>query len=399
MLFSDLKIKKQGAALLVLAICLTLAPMTQTAAKEEQKPIVLKTMGSLFFGGTVTKTENGEAFHGDHGYAQYYIPQKSRNYPLIMWHGYGQSGRSFESTPDGREGYNAIFTRRDWPVYIIDQPRRGRAGNTQAVPSDPKALAALPESVVWDVFRNGISSPSEPTRLFPGVQFPGNPVAIDQFFRQQTPNTGEEPITPEYRAFMGETMAKLFDQTGPAILITHSNSGQYGWATGIAAKPGLVKAIVAYEPGAYVFPEGERPAEIPSRVELVNERMQPQMVPLEDFMKLTKMPILVIYGDNIAKEPTDSFATDNWRVAVVRAKQFVETINRHGGDAQLVVLPDIGIKGNTHAAFADMNNLEIAGLLEKFLHSKKLDGRDHPYVVPTQRTSKEAPVTLLSVKY
>ncbi|MEI3478168.1 MAG: hypothetical protein V8Q84_02645 [Bilophila sp.] len=95
---------------------------------QEEKPIALKTMGSLFFGGMVTKGPGGETFHGDHGYAQFYIPHNAREYPLILWHGVGQSGRSWESTPDGREGYQAILPRRDWPIYIIDQPRRGRAG-------------------------------------------------------------------------------------------------------------------------------------------------------------------------------------------------------------------------------------------------------------------------------
>ena len=58
-----------------------------TGVNNMEKPITLKTMGSLYFGGTVTKLDRGETFHGDHGYAQYFIPVKSRNYPLIMWHG------------------------------------------------------------------------------------------------------------------------------------------------------------------------------------------------------------------------------------------------------------------------------------------------------------------------
>lgn len=53
-----------------------------------------------------------------------------------------------------------------------------------------------------------------------------------------------------------------------------------------------------------------------------------------------------------------------------RAGQFVETVNRHGEDAQLLVLPEIGIYGNTHAAFSDLNNLEIADLLENFFKKR-----------------------------
>ena len=82
-------------AAFLLALSLASAfPTGGMAAGQEQKPITLKTMGSLLFGGTVIERENGDTFHGDHGYAQFYIPQKARNYPLILWHGMGQSGRS-----------------------------------------------------------------------------------------------------------------------------------------------------------------------------------------------------------------------------------------------------------------------------------------------------------------
>jgi pimeloyl-ACP methyl ester carboxylesterase len=383
--------------MLLMAFCLAVGFSGMAMAEDRiDGPITLKTMGSFMFGGTVTKTPAGETFHGDHGYAQYYLPENSRNYPLIMWHGIGQSGKSFESTPDGREGFQAILPRRDWPVYIIDQPRRGRAGYTKAKSSDPKATDAVPtimmESSVWDAFRNGIWVPPLAATLFPGVKFPHDPASIEQFFRQQTPDTGEEPLTPEHRAFMGQAMAELLKRTGPAVLITHSNSGQYGWAAGMAS-PDLVKAIVAYEPGACAFPDGERPEEIPAEHELVNIFQQPQMVPMADFKKLTAMPILVIFGDNIGREPSKIFNVEVWRVAKARARQFVEAVNRHGGKAQLVILPEIGINGNTHAPFADTNNLEIADHLERWLASQGLDGREQPHEGPQpQKTELTIPL-------
>lgn len=390
----------RGPAMLYAALCvlclvvMPLAPVVAGAAgPESEKPLTLKTMGSFMFGGSVTVKPNGDTFHGDHGYAQYYIPQNSRNYPLIMWHGIGQSGKSFESTPDGREGFQAILPRRDWPVYIIDQPRRGRAGYTQAKPADNIVPTTLMESSVWDAFRNGVWLPPKAAAIFPGVQFPHDPASIDQFFRQQTPDTGEEPRTAEHRAFMGKTMADLLHLTGPSVLITHSNGGQYGWASAMTA-PELVKAIVAYEPGACAFPEGERPAEIPAKHKLVDVFQQPQMVPLEEFKKLTKMPILIVYGDNIGKEPSEIFNVEVWRVASARAKQFVEAVNRHGGNAKLVILPEIGIKGNTHAPFADLNNLEIADHLEAWLKSQGLDGRDKPYVGPARKALDKPTIPL-----
>lgn len=373
--------------LAVFILCLAVSPLSALAAEADaQKPITLKTMGSLFFGGTVSKLQNGETFHGDHGYAQYYVPQNSRQFPIIMWHGIGQSGRSWESTPDGREGYQAILTRRDWPVYIIDQPRRGRAGYTQAKPGNPDAVPTTSkESQVWDAFRNGVWVPPKAATLFPGVQFPSDPASIEQFFRQQTPDTGEEPKTAEHRAFMGTTMAALLCQTGPSVLMTHSNSGQYGWATAMAA-PELVKAIVAYEPGACVFPEGERPAEIPAGHKMVDVFQAPQIVPLKDFKKLTQMPILVVFGDNIGKETSEIFNVEVWRVASARARQFVDAVNRHGGDAQLIFLPELNMKGNTHAPFADKNNVEAADQLEAWLNTKGLDGRGIPHNGPMPKT-------------
>lgn len=145
----------------------------------------------------------------EHGYAQYYIPEHARNYPIVMWHGIGQSGKTFESIPDGREGYQAILTRQDWPVYIIDQPHRGRAGRTLTRPGKAASPTALYESAAWDVFRLGLWIPPKGPTVFPKVQQPMDGTSIDQFFRQQTPDTGQEPD----KATLGRTMAELFRST------------------------------------------------------------------------------------------------------------------------------------------------------------------------------------------
>lgn len=80
-----MKLGKKLSALILAAAFTALPLMANAQQPVEDKPIVLKTMGSLFFGGTVQTLPNGETFHGDHGYAQFYIPQNARTYPLIMW--------------------------------------------------------------------------------------------------------------------------------------------------------------------------------------------------------------------------------------------------------------------------------------------------------------------------
>ncbi|EPO9215544.1 hypothetical protein MLZ33_07660 [Escherichia coli] len=68
-------------------------------------------------------------------------------------------------------------------------------------------------------------------------------------------------------------------------------------------------------------------------------------VPMNEFLKLTRIPIVIYYGDFIAEKPDTAVGPDKWRSEYEMAKQFVMTVNRHGGDATLVHLPDIGIRG------------------------------------------------------
>ena len=70
-----MKLSKKLSALILAAAFTALPLMANAQQPAEDKPIVLKTMGSLFFGGTVQTLPNGETFHGDHGYAQFYIPR------------------------------------------------------------------------------------------------------------------------------------------------------------------------------------------------------------------------------------------------------------------------------------------------------------------------------------
>jgi len=272
-----------------------------------------------------------------------------------MLHGAFQSGRSWETTPDGREGFQTLFLRRGYSVYLVDQPRRGRAGaSTLAAAIEP----APNDQLFFDQFRLGVWPD-----YFDGVQFDRSPQALDQFLGSVTPNTG-----PYDAGVISDAMAALFEKTGPAILFTHSQAGGPGWLTAI--KNANVKAIVAFEPGSgFVFPPGELPPAMPSAA----GPLTPETVPLEDFQKLTRIPIVIYYGDNIPTEATERRGEDNWRVRLAMAQLWVEAVNRHGGDAALVHLPEVGIRGNTHFLMSDLNNLQVADHVARFLAEKKLD--------------------------
>lgn len=388
-----MKLKVYVTALAIAVASTLQTPMAQVVEPASPDPIELRTMGSFAFGGTVTMREDGTTFHGDHGYAQYYVAAHSRHLPIVMWHGIGQSGKTYETTPDGREGFQSLLPRHDWSVYIVDQPRRGRAGYTDSKQLSAKIPTTANESGVWEAFRNGPWAIGQKAQLFEHSQFPATSAAINQFFRQQTPDTGEEPETVQYRHYMGETGAALFNSIGDGILITHSNSGQYGWE--IAMHSDHVKAIVAFEPGAFAFPDSEPPEDFEIAQPLVKDRLSPRLVKADHWQALTKIPILIIYGDNIETKPNrDSFNAEVWRVSLKRAQQFVERINAKGGDATLVHLPDRGIYGNTHAAFADLNNTEILKIVMDFLQQKNLDSYNKPHLGPVWPTPEKMSLPL-----
>ena len=71
-----------------------------------------------------------------------------------------------------------------------------------------------------------------------------------------------------------------------------------------------------------------------------------------------------------------------------------DAINRRGGDATLLVLPDMGIRGNTHAPFADTNNLEVARIMEEWLHKKGLDGSGMPHKGPGPAKTSQVTIPL-----
>ena len=329
------------------------------------KPLTISRQGSFAAGGTVITNEGrydpqspgpaGQTLHGDHAYVSYQVPVGHRRLPIMMLHGHRQSSRTFETTADGREGFSTIFLRRGFAVYLIDQPRRGRAGQgTEAV-----RIQADPEDQLWfNNFRLGIWPD-----YFEGVQFAGDAATLNQFFRQSPPNTGPFDLLVSARA-----TAAVFDTAGPGILLSHSQGGGVGWHARMLSS--RIEAIVSYEPGSnFPFPEGETPDTLISSA----GPLQPLTVPLDDFLKLTRIPIAIYYGDYIPAEWLDNPGQDQWRVRLDLARIWAETINRHGGDATVVHLPSVGITGNTHFPFSDLNNIEIADLVSDFLSARGLD--------------------------
>ena len=317
-------------------------------------------------GGRMLTASDGESYPVDHLYAEFQIPPGARPYPLVFVHGGSQAGTGWKMTPDGREGFESIVVRRGFATYTVDFPRRGRAGypsfngpfgqldGVQIIPNETNKYSSEKRFITN---RLGAVYPE----YFANSQFPKS--SFVHYARMAVPGVADDGEV------VASALAALLDQIGPAILVTHSQSGAFGWLTGLRSSK--VAAIYAYEPYfTFPFPEQETPA---ARTQFDGTLRSGSPVGLPEFHNLTRGPIEIVYADNIPAEPSPVAGLDMWRVAQAQAGEFVEALNRHGGRAGVVGLPDLGLHGNSHFCFIDLNNLEVADLLASWLSRHGLD--------------------------
>lgn len=314
-------------------------------------PIVLQSTGAYEVGGKIISNpaDPKQTLSCDHGYVEYFIPARPRKTGLIMWH--SSSTKVFENRWDGGEGYKSMFLRKRYPVYLWDGPRVGRANwSCEPINYKPEYFDQR-NFVAW---RFGIDYPN----WTPGLQFPANdPEAWNQATRARY----DEFDTLDNALLQAEAGGQAIDKIGPVVAITNSAGGWRAMLSALKGKSGNMKGIVAYETPGFVFPEGQGPAPDPKGP------FGPHAVPLAEFMKLTKFPIQLVFGDNT------NVGRPFWADALKTARTFCDIVKGHGGDCEVLVLSDAGLKGNTHIAFADLNNEAVAAELSKWLRRKGLD--------------------------
>jgi hypothetical protein len=333
----------RGAALIAAVLALLADPC---GAQSDDSAIVIAKMGAFAVGGTVLGDPASASLSCDHGVVEYQIPARARAVNLLMWH--SASAVAWQRRWDGGEGFQSIFLRRGFPVYLWDGPRVGRA-NWGCADSDYFAEIGRDQRnfVAW---RFGPYFPE----WFENVQFPkDDPAAWEQAARARY----QEFDSVANARLQASAAAKLADRIGPTVALTNSAGGLRALLA--ALESDNIKGIVAYENVGYVFPEGEGPGGGAGG-------FGPVEVPLEEFMKLSRIPLQMVWGDNLDRGGN--------RSALGQSRRFVELVNKYGGTAEVLMLPDAGLVGNTHIPFADLNNVEVADLLSAFLHQHGLDG-------------------------
>ena len=357
------------------------------------EPLSIARQGYVFAGGTYS-TVNGRRVMSGQLYAEFQIPARQlHRWPVVMIHGGAQSGTNFTGTPDGREGWAQFFLRRGYGVYVVDQPGRGRAAYESEQYGPPNRVS-------FETTENRFIAP-ERFKLWPqahlhtqwpGAGTPGDP-SFDQFYASQLPAISDFTLQQQLNR---DAILALLGKIGPAILLTHSQSGAFGWPVA-DAHPELVKAIVAVEPNGPPFydvqnvaePEWFRNATAQTRPwgvtavplayspaaansndlaiaqqesadgpELV--RCWQQRAPARQLPNLQKVPILVITGEASYHAPYDHCT--------------VKYLGQAGVRSTWIKLGDVGIRGNGHMMMLEKNNREIAAVMDNWLAKSVPDG-------------------------
>jgi len=325
-------------------------PVLAAIAACAQAPIQLKDMGSFHVGGrdvTISgkpvkevvftpggppaKVDPNGVYLVEQMYVQYFIPQDQRGaVPLLMWHGGGLTGVTYETTPDGREGWLNFFVKRGWAVYNSDAVERGRSGWAMYPDVFPGEPLFLTKENPFERFRIGAGAGSynkdvAKMRVLPGSQFPVE--AYDNFMKQSVPRwtTTDKPIIAAY--------TELVDKVCPCVILFHSQAGQFGFKVA-QARPDKVKALIAVEAAGV----GDAATAA----------------------QLKGIPVLAVYGDYIEQD-------SRWPTIRGNGIKFYDAVRAAGGSVDVVDLPTAGIKGNSHMLMMDKNNLAVAELIQEWL--------------------------------
>ena len=334
---------------------MVLAAALATAGSAVGKsPVAVREIGHLYVGGQGVQLRNMPARprlrapdlppqtidpNGDFVAGATYVgfvklARPAHRYPILMIPGGGLSGASFETTPDGRPGWEWFFLHAGYSVYVADLDQTGRSGWSRYPEIDPDEPAFRSSSFLWETFRIGRPdsyAASGGPQAYPGTQFPVGSFA--NFARQAQPRFR---ISPEAEALVFDALVKA---VCPCILLTHSAPGKSGMA---AAQrwPQLIKAVISVEPSG-------APAEAPATA-----------LP----------PHLFVWGDFLDPAETDP----SWAEEYQEADAYRQRLTAGNHRADWLSLPARGIRGNSHMLMLDRNSDVVAGLIDRWLHGRGL---------------------------
>ncbi len=317
---------------------------------------------------------------GGQMYVEVWEPAEiTQPYPIVLFHGNGQTGVDWQQTPDGRPGWAYYLIEQGYVIYMVDYPARGRSAYIPGGVHGDLGIRTVEQlEAIWtNVAEKGDFPLKDNHTQWPGGGHRGDPI-FDNFMKTQVQFAGRSTEMARFAAM------DLLDTIGtPVILLTHSQGGGVGW--GVAdGRADLVKAIVTVEPGGPQIrpvdtanvtyrdrisnawgptdyplaydPAVSDPAEIQTVLEA--EADQPgevpcylQQEPARRLVNLANIPVLAISANGTYHRVFDA-CIPKW-------------LNQAGVDTQFVRLEDVGITGNGHMMMLERNSDDVI----EFIHN------------------------------
>ncbi|WP_250494412.1 alpha/beta fold hydrolase [Caballeronia sp. GAWG1-1] len=332
-------------------------PHAADTQRQLQTCISVRDIGSFFVGGEMLTLsgmphrdrvstnqgavhpvdQNGEIIAGQM-YVQYIrLERPTGRWPLLLWHGGGMSGVNWETTPDGRPGWQMFFLRSGLDVYVSDAVERGRASWAPY----PEVYAEAPyfrtAREAWEeTFRFGPAGSWHPDeaarRSHEGVRFPVG--RMETFMHQFVPRWATNNARTQH------AYDALIASLDTSIILTHSQGGNFGLTAALNA-PERVKAVISLEPSGAPSPDDH------------------------DAALLRDVPHLFLWGDYLDQH---SF----WVDSVPNVRRWHDALAAVGTDVEWIDLPARGITGNSHALMADDNSDAIAAIVLEWLRKHSL---------------------------
>jgi pimeloyl-ACP methyl ester carboxylesterase len=371
--FCDLR---KGVRWIVLIVASTVATSGQQ---------IHPTREFFYVGGKYSGPPDKELMAGQM-YVEVLRPQRvTQKYPIVFFHGGGQTATNWMGTPDGRAGWADYFLEQGYVVYLTDQPARGRspwhASTNGPLTADSFVSEIEHNFTAPEIF--GDWPQAKKHNQWPGQGETkgrkGDPV-FDAFYSTQV-----EGLTnrAEIQTLVQAAGSALLDKIGPAILVTHSQSGPFGWLLA-DSRPKTVKAIIAVEPSGPPFsnvvinvgkddkprPWGVAdipltyfpPAKTASDLAPVREQVADgpdlaicwkQPDPPRQLPNLQSIPILIISTEASYHAVYDHCTS--------------KYLTQAGVKHTYMRLEEQGIHGNGHMVMLEKNNLEVAAVIQKWI--------------------------------
>jgi pimeloyl-ACP methyl ester carboxylesterase len=367
---------------------LVLASLASVSARAEPPKLPVPAVdqsavawrGYFYVGGQYVGDPGKEIMQGQ-VYVEVLAPKDVRRpYPLVLIHGAAQTATNWMGTPDGRKGWAEYFVEQGYVVYMIDQPMRGRSaihpgdGKTRmfTAANEEFQFTAIETAGTWPQAKKHTQWPGDG----PNKGRKGDSV-FDAFYATQVETVISNEETQQRNKDAG---AALLDKIGPAIVLTHSQSGPFGWLIA-DARPQLVKAVIAIEPAGPPFeatiigtgrtrPWGptdiqlayDPPVKDPSEIAIEREAKADgpdlfvcwmQKAPARQLMNLKNIPVMIMAAEASYHQVYDHCT----------AKYLAQA----GVKTEYIRLQDKGIHGNGHMVMIEKNNLDIAHVIDDWV--------------------------------